>query len=636
MRLRLLSVLVLGLCVMAYKARAAEEVKILELENLPANADPDDVKFLKEKQQKRQEVMAERKKLEEQLAAKRKELSDKRDELAKTQEIVTEVGGQEIKGPEPRSMEDVLNSVADKPDPNRRVRDAYELSPEDMPLVVQDRWSLNLTDFRFDRPQYITEDRILKAKKWWGFTFSITNTTPKTRRITPTFVAMTNKGVFNYSVGGFVPERRLADSLLRPLGDSPDLEDKELLNAQVSPLESQTHVMGYAFDPAKGAWKIDPQGNFEPGQTRWGAALWSNFSDDFTELKIVVRGLTNAYRYDDKLNYDDKDTEDHPHRIKETRALVLSFTRNADEFHAYSSELKFGEKRWEYLWAWDQCVNVPYPADAKDPQLKVMTLKTPAGAEKLAWAFPFTLNNPTRSSQNLAIIDIAFVCDVQVEAGGAKVPLEVRVLDDGRSSIYKAQVLKTLGKEAIKDRFQFAPVEEGGQTLAQRRKVTLEPAKALDETWAIFDEADVDWGDVKLQVESALTCALDKKAAAAQAWEKIAKEHQDQEKDLLQKNPGFLYDPRRPLSAEDFEQVKAQVLKALPEALEQAKSKKTVVAYFDCVSGMSTGCYRVKRCYAKPGVAEAGWLTLWDKWLEDWEKESAGGGGAAPAPAEAK
>ena len=64
------------------------------------------------------------------------------------------------------------------------------------------------------------------------------------------------------------------------------------------------------------------------------------------------------------------------------RTLVAASTLDKQ----LQDELKYGGKHWEYLWAWDQCLNVPFPADAKDPQLKVMTLKTPAGADKPASA----------------------------------------------------------------------------------------------------------------------------------------------------------------------------------------------------------------------------------------------------------
>ena len=98
----------------------------------------------------------------------------------------------------------------------------------------------------------------------------------------------------------------------------------------------------------------EPMATFEPGQTRWGVALWPDFNNEFTELRIIVHGLSNAHRYDEK----------------QRRVLLLSFTRNDDEFHVQRSQLVYRGKEWEYLWMWDQDISVPIPNDAKDPQIK--------------------------------------------------------------------------------------------------------------------------------------------------------------------------------------------------------------------------------------------------------------------------
>ena len=58
----------------------------------------------------------------------------------------------------------------------------------------------------------------------------------------------------------------------------------------------------------------------------------------------------------------------------------------------------------------------------------------------------------------------------------------------------------------------------------------IEFGKALDENMALFDQADVDWNDAVMQVESALTQKIDKKALAKQTWEKLVQEHADGDK----------------------------------------------------------------------------------------------------------
>ena len=482
-----------------------------------------------------------------------------------------------------------------------KVRDPYEVNPDDFQIVDHDRWSINLTDFKFDQPQYIvTQNSHGSAKKWFGFSFTVINSTPKKRRIAPQFVAVTNKGVFNHSTSGFAPERMIADSLRRPLVYSDSLADKSLREQNIAPLESAGHLSNYTLDPAKGGVTLTPLSTFGPGQTRWGAALWSGFNDEFTELKIVVNGLSNAHRYDEKLR----------------RVMVLTFERLDDEFHVQRSELKLKDRRWEYLWMWDQDITIPLPTDAKDPQIKVQTLKTPAGGDKVAWAFPFLVKNSTRNTQSFSINSVGYSCPVEVDVGGTKIPVDVKIVDDGRSTIYKAQLLKALGKESPKDRFELNKDKtntEGSRTQSQRRTITVEAARSLDELWAVFDSADVNWDDVKMQIESVLTEKMDKKAAAKQNWEAVVKTLPPGKDDLAAKNPGYLYDPRRMLTGDEYKSVQEQITKGIATALDAAKAKKTVTAYFDCTSGLSTGTYRVSRSYRQPGVVQEEWLKAWEE-----------------------
>ncbi|HYG76032.1 MAG TPA: hypothetical protein VEK08_13590 [Planctomycetota bacterium] len=591
MRLWHLSALVAGSILFSPLAKAGE-VQLIEIKDLPVGADPEEEQYLKKKLQARQEVMEKRRKLFDDFNKTLGELKDQREKVSQLGSATVTIDEETKTVTEPGTMEGALGL-------KQPVRDPYEVNPDDFQIVDHDRWSINLTDFNFDPPQYIvTQGAQGSAKKWFGFSFTVINSTPKKRRIAPQFVAVTNKGVFNHSVTGFAPERAIANSLNRPLVYSEDLRDKSMREQNIAPLESISHLANYTLDPVKGGTTLTPMSTFEPGQTRWGAALWSNFSDEFTELKIIVHGLSNAHRYDEKLR----------------RVLVLTYERLDDEFHVQRSELKLKDRRWEYLWMWDQDISVPLPGDAKDPQIKVQTLKTPAGADKVAWAFPFLVKNSTRSSQSFAINSVAFSCPIEVDVGGTKVPVEVKIVDDGRSTIYKAQLLKALGKESPKDRYELnKTATEGSKTQAQRRTVAVEAGRGLDELWAVFDSADVDWDDVRLQVESLLTEKMDKKAASKQQWEELVKKVAGGKEDLIQKNPGFMYDPRRALTADEFKSVQEQVTKGITGALDAAKAKKTVTAYFDCTSGLSTGKYRVSRSYRQPGVVQEEWLKAWEE-----------------------
>src|SRR5262249_45968083 len=150
-------------------------------------------------------------------------------------------------------------------------------------------------------------------------------------------------------------------------------------------------------------------------------------------------------------------------------------------------------------WMWDQDISVPLPAAANDPRIKIQTLQTPAGASKLAWAFPFVIKNSTRFNEEISVNTVSFVCPVDVTIGGATVKVEAKVVDEGMSTIYKSQLLKALGKESPKDRWESKAPQENLQTRVEKRSYVVESNKALDEMMAVFDAADVDWDDVRLQ-----------------------------------------------------------------------------------------------------------------------------------------
>lgn len=543
--------------------------------------------------QKREQKLKEIEALVKSMAAERE-----KNAAALTAEIVIDGETKTVK--ESRSIEEVLKFTGD-----RRVRDEYEISPEDFEIAVHDRWALNLPDFKFDEPQYITAERVQgSSKTWFGFVFSITNSTTKPRRISPVFSAMTDKGVINYATGGYLPERMLANSTFRPLAYSDRLSDKEMLSQGIVPLESVAGML--TGGPDKPVDALKPSFTFEPGQTRWGAALWPEFDNNFKELKIIVSGLTNAHRYDEKMR----------------RVLVLTFERNSDGYNVSRSVLKFKGKKWDHLWMWDQDITVPIPADPKDPQIKAQKLTTPAGAERFVWAFPFEIKNSTKLPQKIAIKSVAFSCDVEVDVSGVKVPVEVRVTDDGASSIYKAQLLKASSIEVIKNRFQNKALVDGSMTAVERHMTPIEPGKALDKNWAVFDQADVDWPAAIDAIEGTLSRGFDKAALSKESWERLVKASGGDAK-MLEKNPGFLYNPRRSLNADEIKSVREQIIKAIPDAVEKAKAKKTVIAYFESESGTASGTHRISRSYRQPGIVDESWLKAWEELDKDVEVKKA-------------
>ena len=637
---------VTALCLVSWVS--AQEVELIEERDKPPGVekwDPKYDEYLAKKKTMRQEIA-------DQEAADLKKIQDRVEELKKEDAAIavplTEnvtVDEETIPVKQPVSMEEVIGKQS--------VRDIYEISTEDFELLTHDRWSLHKNDFLMDEPQYIVvSNKAGDPDKYWGFTFSIKNTCTKARRIMPIFAAVTEHGVFSYQTGGFLPQRIAADSMYRPLTNSTLPRDKKMLAENVAPLESvgalATQLLGDG-GATKNAIPPEPVATFQPGQTRWGIALWHDFNDRFTELKIVVHGLSNAHRYDRKLR----------------RVLVLSFKRHDDEFDVQRSRLIYTGKEWAYQWMWDQDTIVPIPADAKSPQIMEKTLATPSGGQRVMWACPLQITNSTPSMQKLTLNAIRFclpvpeqgkpLLGIPVQVGGQKVNVHVQIVDDGRSSIYKAQLQRELGKsDPIKEQQRFAADPEKVKR-DEGMTHTLEPGKKID-ILAVFDPTtDIDWADIRQQVEAQLTLAMDKQAASEARLKELAA----QSKSDVAKAGGMpLYNPCRLLTNDrvtlkkgnsfsgtlereddsvvildtvkhgrlefgraevekvekgEMSQVKQQIMAALPAALQAAKKKKQVIAVLEGESGLSAGRFRISRSYRQPGKIEESWLKAWEE-----------------------
>jgi hypothetical protein len=562
-------------------------------------------------------------------------------EVPKTDQVTVDEETIQVK--EPVSVEEVLG--------RKTVRDLYEKNPEDFDILTHDRWSIDKSDFRIDQPQYVVVDMASgETRKYFGFTFSITNSTTKARRIAPVMVAATNYGAFSWEVGGFIPQRKAANDLYRPMGGSDAASDKRMLEEGVAPVESvaeiATSVLG-AGGTSKPALFPDAAATFQPGETRWGVALWPEFNDNFQQLKVIVYGLTNSHRYEKK----------------QRRVLIMDFTRDDDEFDVLRTKLEYKGKDWKLLWMWDQDLTVPIPTDAKEPQIKDKVLTTPSAGQRLLWSFPWVLDNTSGSEQSFKINQIRCILPVpekgkatqgiEVDVGGQKAYVEVPIADNGVSTIYKAQFLRETNQaDPARDANRFAPNPEkakqpGGMIFK------IEAGKKLEGRPAVFDSSDVDWECVRQQVEAQLSLGVDKRALAEKNWKDIK-----DKAPVASKQPLPVYDPCRRLTDDvvtlkdgrvfkgtvtrddeksayiatedkgnlefakadvekvekgEMAKVREQVLAALPAALEAAKKKKQVVAAFDCEAGLSTGTYRISRSYRQLGEIKDEWLKAWEE-----------------------
>jgi len=518
----------------------------------------------------------------------------------------------------------------------------WDVNPQDFDIYQYERWSLNESDFIQDAPVYMAlPDRYSHPVKYFAFTYKVSNSTAKARRIGPVFIAITDHNSFSPVSTGFQPLEVLARSSFSPRVGVDNAADKLGLADKLTPLEDVPSMSAYSLKD--GAYKEfqakDPVLNFEAGQMRQGAAIWRNFDDRFNELKIVVHGLGNAHKFDKRLR----------------RVLVLNYYRNDDEFDVQRSELTYKGKSWEYTWMWDQEIEVPAPADAKDNQIKDIELATPAGGKRLVWSFPYTISNSSGTEQTITVKEVRFVLrNIEIEVAGQKVNLEVHVVDDGKSTIYKAQLLREISQSVPpKDTNRFAPDAEKAKIEGLTYKIEID--KKIAPRPAVFDVNDVDWNMVRDQCEIALFENLDKKASSDKKWSEINKDAKDNEKvplyeahrtltpDTVTLNDGrvftgdVVYDSDlvvglnsptegklefdkktevKSVELGEFSKVKEQVLKKIPDALAAQKKAKQVVAFFNCFAGISSGTYRVSRSYRQRVDPAKGWEKEWEQVLK--------------------
>jgi hypothetical protein len=264
---------------------------------------------------------------------------------------------------------------------------------------------------------------------------------------------------------------------------------------------------------------------------------------------------------------------------------------------------------------------------------------------------------------------------ISIDLDGKKAVVEAPVIDDGRSSIYKAQYLKetSLAQPANDtNRFVADPdptkVKEPDGTVL---KIDANNAKPLARV-AVFDVNDIDWVNVYQQVEAQLGLQIEKDKASAKRGAELAekvkagigglkdKEKARAEKALAQIEKGEfpIYDPTKRLSEDkvtlkngtvfegevtrDDDQVvqistlsdgkqefakatvdkvekgekakiREQVLAAVAGSLDYAKKKKTVIATFKVSAGLASGEHRIHRSYKQLGEVKEEWLKAWEE-----------------------
>ena len=85
---------------------------------------------------------------------------------------------------------------------------------------------------------------------------------------------------------------------------------------------------------------LEPEQGREVGGL-WGVATWEDVDPEIDFLAIYVRGLTNAYRWEDKPDFP-VGAAPGEGRLFERKVLQLNFWRPGDSYAENESEIRFG------------------------------------------------------------------------------------------------------------------------------------------------------------------------------------------------------------------------------------------------------------------------------------------------------
>jgi hypothetical protein len=108
----------------------------------------------------------------------------------------------------------------------------------------------------------------------------------------------------------------------------------------------------------------------KPGETVWGIASWEDIDPRTEQFSIYVAGLTNAYRWDDRLGaYKEGDAPGTGRQLWR-RTLKLNFWRPGNERDVDESQIRFGvpgEPEYEWTYCDARCREMPRPAVPAPP-----------------------------------------------------------------------------------------------------------------------------------------------------------------------------------------------------------------------------------------------------------------------------
>lgn len=98
---------------------------------------------------------------------------------------------------------------------------------------------------------------------------------------------------------------------------------------------------------------VDIAGELKVGETRWGVATWEDIDPRIDRFSIYVRGLTNAYKWQDTKDAYKKGDPIGTGRRLARKTLKLNFWRPGDEFFEREDEIRRGiPSEVDYEWVY--------------------------------------------------------------------------------------------------------------------------------------------------------------------------------------------------------------------------------------------------------------------------------------------
>lgn len=444
-----------------------------------------------------------------------------------------------------------------------------EPDPRDFNVEKFEPWSLNASDFVYDKPRLVLfQDGDSIVQPYVALSYTITNSTTRTLRIKPNFTMLAGHYYtkplkdesyeFRYlnNYRSFVQAIPAVDGV-PPIGqtDFEKLADTRLEKlmgwSQYSLLTADLHKIMTHYqlardlkgDPANGNnWDIKAY-DYKPGEVKHGVALFPLENPSLETMRILVSGLTN-HHFLSNATHDQLYTElqdpnyamynvplSAPHTMR--RVLDLRFKRSDQTGFTFDkTTFDFIAQRWEKIW--DPLGDMEILSDLPKPVEMDGFFE---GAQKHPlWHVKWKLTNTTDRAQQIRIDKMFYNVKVSFTFKNEPMSFWVRVVDDGNLSIFKDQYLKDhadlAGGEDKTwfDRYRFLPLkndEVNKQERQFRDLIELQPVSPETRgqdlpaqtrtSVSIFDAHDIDWDDVFLKV----TCRLSRKIDPEKESEKM-------------------------------------------------------------------------------------------------------------------